>query len=175
MKEGEHFTVRELLKPLLLASSNVAAEALLSTIDRAHFLELMSNYSWEIGMPSTFFADPSGVSPRNVASAHDLFALATYLYTSRPDILEITRSVGTEIATTTEHGSHAFPSTHPFASDPRFIGGKTGRTPEAGDTMLTILRIDNQAVAIVVLGSRYEGRAADTRLLISKVENILKN
>ncbi|KND49934.1 MAG: D-alanyl-D-alanine carboxypeptidase (penicillin-binding protein 5/6) [Parcubacteria bacterium C7867-002] len=173
LKEGERFTVRELLQPLLLASSNVAAEALLSTIDRTHFLELMSSYSWEIGMPSTFFADPSGVSPYNVASAKDLFALAQYLYTSRPDILEITRSTGTEIATTSQHGFHAFSSTHPFASDPRFIGGKTGRTPEAGDTMLTILRIKNQAVAIVVLGSRYEGRAADTRLLAAKVESLL--
>ena len=173
LNEGEYFTVRELLQPLLLASSNVAAEALLSTIDRANFLELMSSYSWEIGMPSTFFADPSGVSPQNVASAHDLFALAKYLYISRPDILEITRTTGTEIATTTEHGSHTFPSTHPFASDPRFIGGKTGRTPEAGDTMLTILRIKNQATAIVVLGSKYEGRAADTRLLAGKVESLL--
>jgi len=175
LKEGERFTVLELLKPLLLASSNVAAEALLSTTDRAYFLELMSSYSWEIGMPSTFFADPSGVSPHNVASAYDLFALAQYLYTSRPDILEITRTVGAEMATTTEHGFHAFLSTHPFASDPRFIGGKTGRTPEAGDTMLTILRIGDQAVAIVVLGSRYEGRAVDTRLLISKVESLIDN
>jgi D-alanyl-D-alanine carboxypeptidase len=174
LKEGEHFTVQELLKPLLVASSNVAAEALLSTIDRVHFLELMSSYSWEIGMPSTFFADPSGVSPYNVASARDLFALAKYLYNSRPDILEITRTIGSEMATTTEHGSHVFPSTHPFASDPRFIGGKTGRTPEAGDTMLTILRIKNQAIAIVVLGSKYEGRAADTRLLAGKVESLLE-
>lgn len=174
LKEGERFTAKELLQPLLLSSSNVAAEALSSSMDRVEFLELMTGYSWEIGMPSTFFADPSGVSPQNVASALDLFALAKYLYRSRPDILELTRTTGTDTATTTEHGSHTFNSTHPFAGDPRFIGGKTGRTPEAGDTMLTILKIKDQPIAIVVLGSSYKGREGDTKLLIEKVDKIIK-
>lgn len=173
IKEGEKFTVEELLQPLLLSSSNIAAEALSSSMDRLKFLELMSSYSWEIGMPSTFFADPSGVSPQNVASAKDLLALAKYLYRSRPDILEITHTTGTETATTTEHEAHTFTSTHPFAADPRFIGGKTGRTPEAGDTMLTILKIKDQPVAIVVLGSSYHGREGDTRILAEKIEEKL--
>ena len=174
LKEGETFTVSELMQPLLLSSSNVAAEALVSKIDRTGFLELMSSYAWEIGMPSTFFADPSGVSPLNIASAKDLFALAQYLYKSRSDILALTRTPRAEIATTTEHGSHIVTSTHPFVTDPRFIGGKTGRTPQAGDTMLTILKLEGRPVAIVVLGSRYEGRAEDTRLLAQKVEELIK-
>lgn len=175
IKKGERFTVRELLQPLLLSSSNVAAEALLSSTDRTKFLELMSGYSWEIGMPSTYFADPSGVNPKNIASARDLFALAKYLYNSRSDILSITRTVGTDIGTTTEHDSHLFVSTHPFSADPRFLGGKTGRTPEAGDTMLTILKLANKPIAIVVLGSKYEGRAGDTKILAEKVEKMLNN
>ncbi len=174
LKVGELFTVSELMKPLLLSSSNVAAEALVSKIDRNGFLELMSSYAWEIGMPSTFFADPSGVSPLNVASAKDLFALAQYLHGSRPDILALTRDAYVAIATTTEHGSHEVTSTHPFVKDPRFIGGKTGRTPQAGDTMLTILELGGQPVAIVVLGSRYEGRAEDTRLLAVKAEELMQ-
>jgi D-alanyl-D-alanine carboxypeptidase len=175
LKEGEVFTVSELMQPLLLSSSNVAAEALVSQIDRTGFLELMSSYAWEIGMPSTFFADPSGVSPLNIASAKDLFALARYLYTSQSDILALTRVAHADIATSTEHGSHSVTSTHPFVNDPRFIGGKTGRTPEAGDTMLTILNLEGRPVAIVVLGSRYEGRAKDTQLLVQKVEDMMRN
>ncbi len=167
---GETYTLQEILYPLLLDSSNVAAEALASTTNRRNFLELMSSYAWEIGMSTAYFADPSGVNPHNAASATDLFALAKYLYKYRPDILALTRTASTSVATTTEHGSHDFVSIHPFVLDSRFIGGKTGRTPEAGDTMLTIMNINNQPVAIVVLGSRYDGRAADTRKIIEMVK-----
>ncbi|TAK94145.1 D-alanyl-D-alanine carboxypeptidase [Patescibacteria group bacterium] len=164
---GESFTLPELLYPLLLNSSNVAAEALASSTNRTKFLELMSSYAWEIGMPMTFFADPSGLNPQNQASARDLFALARYLYKFRPDILSLTRNIRVEAATTSYHGAHEFLSTHPFVSDPRFVGGKTGRTPEAGETMLTILNINGTPVAFIVLGS--VSREGDTRKLIAKV------
>lgn len=170
LKPGERFTMDELLYPMLLSSSNVAAEALASSADRAKFLELMSSYAWEIGMPATFFADPSGLDPRNTASAEDIFALAKYLYDFHPDILAITRSPSFEIATTSDHGSHSFASIHPFVKDPRFIGGKTGRTPQAGETMLTILRIDGQPIAFIVLGSALGSREYDTRILIDRFE-----
>jgi D-alanyl-D-alanine carboxypeptidase len=162
--------LEEILYPLLLDSSNIAAEALASTTDRTNFLELMRSYAWEIGMSTAYFADPSGVNPHNAASAKDLFALAKYLYKYRPDILTLTRVASISVATTTEHGSHEFASIHPFVNDPNFIGGKTGRTPEAGDTMLTIMKIGGQPVAIVVLGSKYAGRAEDTSKIIEMVK-----
>ncbi len=168
---GEKFPVKDLLYPLLLNSSNVAAEALASSSDRTKFLELMSSYSWEVGMPSTFFADPSGIDPRNESTAKDFFALARYLYSSRPDLLAITRTVGLEVATTSDHGGHLFASIHPFVNDPGFIGGKTGHTPEAKDTLLTIMNIGDQPIAIVIIAS--DGRERDTRLLISRVQSIL--
>jgi D-alanyl-D-alanine endopeptidase (penicillin-binding protein 7) len=151
----------------------VAAEALASSSDRHKFLVAMSNYSWEIGMPNTYFADPSGIDSHNVASARDLFALSRYLYKYRPDILAITRTAHLYYATTTEHGSHEITNIHPFVNDPRFLGGKTGRTPQAGDTMMTILKVKNQSVAFIVLGSRYDGRAEDTRRLGIMLEKII--
>jgi len=165
---GETFTLSEMLYPLLLNSSNVAAEALASTSDRAKFLELMSSYAWEIGMPSTYFADPSGLSPQNQSTAEDFFALARYLYKSRPDILAITRTVSTSTATTTDHGAHDFASIHPFVTDPDFLGGKTGHTPEAGDTMLTILNIGGRPIAIIVLGADSGSRQSDTQILAAE-------
>ena len=169
LKEGEKFALRDLLYPLLLNSSNAAAEAISLNDDRDRFMELMSSYAWEIGMPNSYFADPSGLSSKNVASAGDLVALAEYLLTYRKDILEITRNKTRDVSTTTDHDSHVFVSTHPFVDDPRFIGGKTGRTPEAGETMMTILEIDEQPIAFIVLGS--VNRAGDTRKLIEKVVN----
>ena len=166
---GETFTAHELLYPLLLNSSNIVAEALASSTDRTAFLELMKGYAWEVGASTAFFADPSGLNPLNSASAYDMFALAQYLYSSRPDILAITRIASTTIATTTDHGSHDFVSTHPFVLDPRFIGGKTGRTLEAHETMMTLLNIDSHPLAFIVLASDYGARARDTHMLIDRV------
>jgi D-alanyl-D-alanine carboxypeptidase len=169
---GETFTLKELLYPLLLDSSNIAAEAIASSSDRNGFLVLMSSYAWEVGMPTAYFADPSGINPHNHASADDMFALAKYLYVYRPDILAITRIAHEGVATTTEHGSHVFDSIHPFVNDPRMIGGKTGRTPEAGETMMTILRMGTQPIAFIIMGSDYGRREADTDLLIQKFQAI---
>ncbi len=172
LRAGEQFTAKELLYPLLMNSSNVAAEALASSTNRPQFLELMSGYAWEVGMPSTFFADPSGLSPQNRASARDLFAFAQYMYKSRQDILSITRIPFMTVATTTEHGSHLFTNIHPFVNDSRFLGGKTGHTDQAGDTMLTILQIGNRKMVFIVLGSGNGERASDTRMLIDRVATL---
>jgi D-alanyl-D-alanine endopeptidase (penicillin-binding protein 7) len=170
LKAGEKFKFSELLYPMLLDSSNVAAEAIASSTDLMHFLKLMSATAWEVNMPTAYFADPTGLSPHNEASANDIFALARYLYKYRPDILAITRIPHIDVATTTDHGAHNFDSIHPFVKDPRFIGGKTGRTPEAGETMLTLLRINDQPIAFIVMHSSYGYRASDTDLLIKKFE-----
>jgi len=169
---GEKFTVNELLYPLLLESSNVAAEALASSPDRTKFLELMSSYGWEIGMPKSFFEDPTGLSHYNGGTARGFFAMAQYLYSDRQDILSVTRTPHIFIATTTIHGSHDLTNIHPFVNDPRFLGGKTGYTPLALDTMLTIVKLGDRPIAIIVLRSPYE-RARDTRLLIDKVSVLL--
>jgi serine-type D-Ala-D-Ala endopeptidase (penicillin-binding protein 7) len=169
LRAGETLPMKTILYPLLLSSSNVAAEALASAVDRNDFLESMSSYAWEVGMPSSYFADASGLSPQNAASARDMFALAKYLHSSRQDILRITRVPTSGVGTTSEHGSHIFASTHPFVIDPRFLGGKTGRTPEAGETMITLMKINNRPLALIVLGSQYGYREADTRTLIEKV------
>jgi D-alanyl-D-alanine carboxypeptidase len=189
---GERFTASELLYPLLLNSSNVAAEALASSTDRAPFMYLMSGYALEIGMSGSFFADPSGLSEYDEGSASGFFLLARYLYKSRPDILALTKIVSISVATTTgyvplatttgfvpsaataaaaSHGAHAFASIHPFVGDSRFLGGKTGHTTAALYTMLTILNIDGHPIAFIVL--RSQNRLVDTDLLIGKVEDIL--
>ena len=169
---GEKFELKDLLYPMLLDSSNVAAEAIASSTNRLAFLAQMSGSAWEVNMPNAYFADPTGLSPHNEASANGIFSLAKYLYDYRPDILAITRIPHMEVATTTDHGSHSFDSIHPFVTDPRFIGGKTGRTPEAGETMLTIMNINDQPIAIVIMHASYGERAADTGYLIKKYESM---
>ena len=171
LKAGERFSAKELAYPMLMNSSNVAAEALSSTTNRTRFLELMSSYAWEIGMKDTYFADPTGLSARNAGTARDFFALARYLYSNRPGILAITRLATSSVATTTEHGRHLFTNIHPFVTDRRFLGGKTGHTPEALDTMLTIMNVNGKPTAFIVLHS--EDRQRDTQILIEQVSALM--
>lgn len=166
LRAGEVFTVRELLYPLLMNSSNVAGEALASS-NREAFMKLMSDFSWEIGMPESHLADPTGLSTSNSGTARGFFGLARYLHRERPDILSFTRIATYSISTTTEHGAHDFTNIHPFVSDARFLGGKTGYTNAALYTMLTIMDIKGKPVAFIVL--RSQDRAKDTALLIEKV------
>ncbi|MES2216014.1 MAG: serine hydrolase [Patescibacteria group bacterium] len=170
---GEKMPLETLLYPLLLSSSNVVAEAL-AAATKENFFEQMSSYAWEVGMPSSYFADASGLSPSNAASARDLFALAQYLFKFRPDILAITRTPHMDIATTTEHGGHSVDSTHPFVNDPGFIGGKTGRTPEAGETMMTLMKVNGKSIAVIILGSQFGGREGDTRVLLQSAVKVVK-
>lgn len=173
IQAGETFTVNELLHAMLMNSSNIAAEALGSTTDdRMAFLDLMSGYSWEIGMNDSYFADPTGLSERNAGTAKGFFAMAQYLYKNRPEILAITRMPKMSLATTTDHGSHEIMSTHPYVNDPRFLGGKTGRTEAAQETMLTIMKLGSRNIAFIILRSPYT-RAADTELLIGRISAIL--
>lgn len=173
LRPNEKFTIGELMYPMLMNSSNVAAEALSSSQDRSKFLESMSGYAWEIGMPGSYFADPTGISPRNAGTARGFFAMARYIFDKRPDILAITRIQELKISTSTDHGAHTFTNIHPFVTDPRFLGGKTGRTPEALETMLTIMKIKDHPIAIIIM--RSDGvRARDTNILINRIQNILE-
>jgi D-alanyl-D-alanine carboxypeptidase len=168
LQADEKFTLEEIMYPLLLSSSNVASEAIATEYGRTDFLELMSSYAWEIGLPTSYFSDPSGLSEQNKASAMGFFELTAYIYNSKRELFDLTKTKYKEFSTTTDHGFHEIASTHPFVGDSRFLGGKTGRTPEAGDTMLTILNINNQPIAFIVLGGAYDKRKADTEKLISK-------
>ncbi len=163
---GETFYFSDLVFAMLLDSSNIAAEAIASSSGNADFINSMTGYAKELGMTNTSFADASGLSSYDLSTAKDIFVLAQYLYTEKPEILNITKTPVSGTATSTEHGSHAFINIHPFVNDPRFLGGKTGRTDAAGETMLTMLNINNHPIAFIILGANNGYREHDTRLLI---------
>ncbi len=170
----EQYTPDELLHFLLMVSSNDAAEGFAQSFGESTsttlFMTEMNGFAGEIGMRSTKFNDSSGLSPLNVSNVQDLFVLAKYLYTSEPDILKISNTQEIDFATTTEHGSHHLVNINPFSSYNEFIGGKTGRTSEARETMVSLF---NEKVggtiypiAIIVLRSDLGEREINTEKLI---------
>ena len=170
--KDEIFTANELLYPLLLESSNDAAEALAQSFGYKEFIASMNSLSSEIGMESTSFKDASGMNPSNISNTKDLFVLAKYLHKNEKPLLEITKQKEMILATTTDHGFHHFLSINPFVFYKPFLGGKTGRTDEAKESMITLLNYEISSmtypIAIIVLRSEYGERESDTEKILDR-------
>jgi D-alanyl-D-alanine carboxypeptidase len=160
---GEEYRMRELVFPLLLESSNDAAEAIAEVGGRAAFVASMNARAREIGMASTTVVDPTGLSRGNVSTAYDLQKLLTHLYTNHRHVLDITtlRSYVGE--------RHIWRNNDPVISSEGFLGGKHGYTETAGRTIALIFKAtfygseEPRAVGIILLES--EALEADVAAL----------
>ncbi|MDB5259020.1 MAG: D-alanyl-D-alanine carboxypeptidase [Candidatus Taylorbacteria bacterium] len=169
---GEVYAAKELRYPLLLESSNDAADALAEASGYDHFITSMKIKANEIGMTHTSFEDPSGLSDQNISNAQDLFALARYLYKNEPKILELSRTPTADLASTTARMAHHYANTNPFVGDPHYIGGKTGRTAAAKESMLSLFNYEvgskTYPIVVIVLRSDYNSRQIDSSLLFEQ-------
>lgn len=152
LRVGEALSARELLFPLLIESSNDAAEALAEIDGRSTFLAHMNLSATRFGLESTSFEDPSGLSPLNVSSVSDQARFLTYLYRNARHLLDITtlrRYVGEE---------HTWVNVNPVAASSAFRGGKHGYTDEAGRTLAALFDVlllngEVRTVVVILLGS----------------------
>lgn len=166
--KGEFFTLAELMYPLLLESNNAVAYSIADTYGTRAFIEAMNTKVAAIGAPHTTFADASGVDSRNVSTVHDLFTIARYVYANRSFILSLSRQ-GRKRTAADDGSVYTFVNKHPYKDDLAFLGGKTGYTTAAQETMLSLFSIPfsggTSTIAIIVLGS--SDRLADTAALRS--------
>lgn len=162
---GDTYTVSDLLRFLLLPSSNVAAEALADAYGRTAFIAEMNARAEAWGMANTHYADPSGLAVGSQSTANDLVKLAQKIYSDYPDILTITR---TSPVTVVEIGSGTqvvVKSINEFAGETDFIGGKTGYTDQANGNLLSIFSDEGHPIVVIVLGTDDGTRFADTETL----------
>lgn len=152
------FRAADLLYPLLMESNNTVAFA----FARSHsaFVEKMNQKAGELGMGSSTFVEPTGLSAKNVSSARDLFTLLRHLMTERRDLLSIARTAKHPIVST-KGRTYDVPNFNVFVSETSFLGGKTGYTEDANQTMASLFSIDGRTIAIVVLGTPDRKRDID--------------
>lgn len=166
----EKWTTEDLLYPLLMESSNDAAKALAESYGEESFISQMNDFALEIGMKNTKFKDSSGLSPKNVSTASDLFILSQYLYNNERDLLKISNTKEISFATTSDHGMHHFKNINPYAYYYGSIGGKTGRTTEARESMISLFKeipeINNEPMSVIVLRSSFGEREKDTEKIL---------
>jgi D-alanyl-D-alanine carboxypeptidase len=164
-KVGETFSAGDLLYPLLMVSSNDAAEAIAEDYGRKEFVNEMNKFAQSIGAYRTYFSDPSGLSQKNVSTANDLAIILEWIYENDPYILEVTRLKSKTVR------SHTWINPTHFLSWSYYRGGKNGYTPEANRTAATLFAIGprENLYSVIILGS--DSRDADTIKLLSKINN----
>ncbi|MES2314864.1 MAG: serine hydrolase [Patescibacteria group bacterium] len=161
---GETFTAGDLMYPLLMVSSNDAAEAYAQYYGRAKFIRAMNDFVQSIGAYRTSFSDPSGLDPKNVSTVNDMAIIMNWIYKNDPTIVSITELKAKTIR------SHTWVNPTHFLSWSYYVGGKNGYLPEANRTNVSLFKWGNKAdiYAVVVLGSSQ--RDADTVALLKKVQ-----
>lgn len=179
LKSGDTFTLDELIKLTLLTSSNDGAHAISRYInkniaDNENTLSLMNKKSVDIGMENTVFYNESGLDEGSeygsLSTAKDMSILLGYIYTMKPELLDITSTNNLSISDS-EGDALIYKNTNPYTNMvPALSLSKTGYTYISGGALgIVFEKAPLHPIVIVVLGSTKEGRFVDTLTLVNKL------
>jgi D-alanyl-D-alanine endopeptidase (penicillin-binding protein 7) len=166
LRVGATLSRGDLLHIALMSSDNRAAHAVARRYPGGvpGMVAAMNKKARALGMKSARFADPSGLSPRNVASPQDLSILV--LAAARNPTI---RKFSTDHDFTVDVGRQrrlAFHNTNTLVqkSDWNILVQKTGYTNEAGRCLVMQTEIEGRPVVMVLMNSfgKYT-RVADAR------------
>jgi len=164
LEPGDQYRAEDLLRVLLLPSSNEAAEAFARTYGRDAFLAAMNSKAAEWGLLHTHFDDPSGLSAANQSTPRELLQLVRRIRLAHPEIFAVTRARTAAVTELSSGALKQFPTTNEFAGRADFLGGKTGTTPEAGDNLVSVFQAGGRIVATVVFGAADRYAATESLL-----------
>jgi serine-type D-Ala-D-Ala endopeptidase (penicillin-binding protein 7) len=154
LRVGTVLSRRDLMHLALMSSENRAAHALCRSYPGglAMCLRAMNNKAIELGMMSTHFNDPTGLSSQNVASAEDLAKLLQAA-SANPTIREFSTDHGYSVPV--GRRMVAFRNTNALVSNPGWdiVVQKTGYIVEAGKCLVMKAKIEGKSVLIVLLDS----------------------
>lgn len=153
MKEGEEFSVHDMLKAIAVASGNDACVAMAEHLagSEAAFVEKMNQRAQELGMADTVFHNCTGLPTEgHVSSAADIALMSRELILKHPDI----RTYTTIWMDTLRDGAFGLTNTNKLV---RFYDGatglKTGSTDGALFCVSATAEKEGMELIAVVLGS----------------------
>ena len=157
-----------ILYPLLIESSNDAAEAIAMHKGRADFISQMNKKAVAIGLGDTQFADPSGLSEKNISTTRDLFLLSKYIFEKDKEILEISKKKSFN------NGPHVWLSNNQFLKQDGYLGGKSGYINESKQTVVSLFSLplspkEDRTIAITLL--RSNDRKKDVQNILSYLKS----
>jgi D-alanyl-D-alanine carboxypeptidase len=164
---GEQISVENLLKAMLIPSSNDAA-LLLATFtagSEERFAQLMNNKATQLGLTNTHFTNPVGWDiDDNFSDALDLVKVSKE-FLKHPELAQIVSTKQTTITSTDGKVIHTLTTTNKLLLDnPEVIGLKTGFTAKALGNLITLVNHDGHKILTIVLGS--DNREDDSQKLL---------
>lgn len=172
--EGDQLSVRDCLYAMLLKSANEAANALAEhaagSIDA--FAEKMNEKAQSLGCTDSHFNNPSGLNdPEHYTSAHDMALIACAAF-ENATFVEIDSSRYYDLPPTKRNpeGSRVYPGHKMLKKNlpeyyPGILGGKTGYTSLAGNTLVTCAERNGMRLVSVVLNG-HQTHYTDTKTLL---------
>lgn len=164
---GEVFTLEDCLYAMMLSSANEVCIAVAEHIagSEAAFADMMNAKAKELGCTNTHFVNSNGMpNEEHKTSAHDMALIAAAAFKD-PTFRKVTGSLKHTIAPTNMSGESRYCTQHhkmlketesfyyPYA-----VGGKTGFTQAALNTLVTYATKDDRTLVCVSLrtnGSQY--------------------
>ena len=154
IKEGEVFTVEELLKSAVIASANDAAVALAELISGSEsaFVTRMNERARELSMKNTVFENATGLDDtvtNHLTSAYDIALMSRELL--KHDVILKHSSVWQD---SIRNGEFVLPNTNRLVRYyPGCTGLKTGSTDKAGFCVAATAKRNDMHLIAVIMGS----------------------
>jgi D-alanyl-D-alanine carboxypeptidase len=175
--EGEKMSMKDTLYAVMLGSANecayAAAEHVGGTID--NFVDMMNKRAKECGCLNSTFHNPHGLpDTKHKTTAYDM-AMISKEALKNPDFRKITGTKTYMIPKTNKHKEKTFLVNHnemlTYYHTGRHvyegcIGGKTGYTNAAGNTLVTYAERNGLTLICVVMKDNPEGQYEDTTKLL---------
>ena len=156
LKEGEQFSVRELVQALLIQSANDSAIALAEYVagSKEAFVEQMNSAAKGLGMTASEFHSPHGLPPEpdqkpDLVSARDFLVLSRALLTKYPQLTEFTGQYESDF----RNGEFKMRNHNKLLQSFAGCDGlKTGFYNEAGFSVAATAKRNDVRVITVVMG-----------------------
>lgn len=154
LKPGEEMKIEDLLKLMLLVSSNDAATALEEVAGEDKFKEWIKKKEKEIGLQNTNFLNPHGLYQKeHLSCAYDLAKMTYFSLVKYKKLWEILRKkeeivIGEGPKRKIFHYAY---NTNKLLDLENVLGGKTGYLPEVGESMILALKSFGKTKGYVVL------------------------
>ncbi|WP_342246671.1 D-alanyl-D-alanine endopeptidase [Pseudomonas sp. OTU5201] len=166
---GSQLSRRELLHIALMSSENRATSTLAHHYPGGYraFIAAMNAKAHALGMKSTRYVEPTGLSPMNVSTANDLVVL---LKETRkfPLMTQLSTTESKTVTFIKPRYSLGFRNTNGLVRKPNWSIQltKTGFTNDAGHCLVMLTRMNQRPVAMVLLDAygRYTHMADATRM-----------
>lgn len=173
LAEGDQVSVKDCLYGLLLKSANEVANGLAEHVGGSisGFADMMNAKAKELGCTGTNFVNPNGLNdPNHYTTCRDMVKIAAAAYANET-LCKIGSTLSYEFPATKNAAARTITPGHKmlYPSDSRYyegiVGGKTGYTSLAGNTLVTC--VDKNGVRIIAVVMKAKStQYTDTKALL---------